>query len=184
MSPLRTRGNSRLSTPGFGEMNRDRPQSLNGERRLGRGGHPGQPLTNRAQVGGGDGLLGEEPVEEPLIGQGLDQASVDPPGCAGLRNFDQGVAESLTFLDERPGLVARTPRNRDDPRCSETSNEYPTAVTGIDREQRGVSRWATCTQYAFTGMGARRLCVRGGSPTRPAGLRGADPSTCDIGQSV
>ena len=86
-------------------MNRDRPQSLNGERGLGRGGHPGQPLTNRAQVGGGDGLLGEEPVEEPLIGQGLDQASVDSPGCAGLRNFDQGVAESLTFLDERPGLV-------------------------------------------------------------------------------
>ena len=88
---------------GPGEMNRDGSEALNGERRLRFGGNARQALAYRAEIGGGDRLVGEKPVEEPVVGQGLEQRAVDLSRSAGLGDFDQGVPEPLTFLDERPG---------------------------------------------------------------------------------
>ena len=84
-------------------MNWDCPETLDGECRLGFGGNPSKPLAYGAEVGGGDRFVGEESVEEPVVGQGLEQRAVDLSRCAGLGHFDQGMAEPLTFLDEGPG---------------------------------------------------------------------------------
>ncbi len=88
---------------GSGEMNRDCPETLYGECRLGFRGNACKPLSYRAEVGGSDRFVGEESVEEPVVGQGLEQRAVDLSRCAGLGHFDQGMAEPLTFLDEGPG---------------------------------------------------------------------------------
>ena len=158
VSPLELGATRRLSTPGFRRDESGSPPVPERRTRSRPRGHPGQPLTNRAQVGGGDGLLGEEPVEEPLIGQGLDQASVDsgaPVSAISIKapsRSHSSTSGRVLYHSRREIETIRGVRRH------RTNTLRRSRVSIASRGESADGQHAR--RYAFTGMGARRLRTR------------------------